>query len=79
MRDFNSFVRPTNYDYRRSAAEERRIEDNFKNQGEAFDLLALINAEFCSDPTSTQCFDLRIVERVRLCVAKREKFKKGRL
>jgi hypothetical protein len=46
------------------------MEDNFKNQNEAFELLALINAEFFSDPMSTQCFDSRIVERVRYCVAK---------
>jgi hypothetical protein len=35
---------------------------------EAFTLLDLINAEFQSDPTSVQCFDLRIVERVNRCV-----------
>lgn len=73
-RDFNSFVRPIDYQYRRRPAEERAIEDNFKNQTEAFDLLALIDAEFQSDPTSTQCFDLRIVERVRISVAKRKKY-----
>jgi len=31
---------------------------------EAFALLDLVSAEFRSDPTSVQCFDLRIVERV---------------
>ena len=44
------------------------------NDAEAHDLLALIDAEFQSDPVSTQCFDLRIVERVRHCVARREQF-----
>lgn len=41
------------------------------NYTEAFTLLRLIDAEFQSDPQSVQCFDLRIVERVRQCVAKR--------
>ena len=40
---------------------------------EAHALLELIDAEFQSDPMSVQCFDLRIVERVRLCVAKRQR------
>lgn len=48
--------------------EELRIEREFENRREAFRLLDLINAEFQSDPTSVQCFDLRIVERVRQCV-----------
>lgn len=42
--------------------------DEAGNQAEAFLLLDLIDAEFQSDPTSTQCFDLRIVERVKKCV-----------
>lgn len=41
------------------------------NEREAFALLALIDAEFRSDPMSVQCFDLRIVERVRNCVEAR--------
>jgi len=45
--------------------EQRRIEDNFRNTDEAFALLALIDAEFRSDPQSIQCFDSRIVERVK--------------
>jgi hypothetical protein len=39
---------------------------------EAFLLLDLIDAEFRSDPMSVQCFDLRIVERVKQCVARRK-------
>lgn len=35
---------------------------------EAFSLLKLIDAEFQSDPMSVQCFDLRVVERVRKCI-----------
>lgn len=32
---------------------------------EAYELLKVIDAEFRTDPMSVQCFDLRIVERVR--------------
>lgn len=39
-----------------------------ENIREAFTLLDLINAEFQSDPLSTQCFDRRIVERVKKCM-----------
>lgn len=35
---------------------------------EAYQLLKLIDAEFTSDPTSVQCFDLRVVKRVRECI-----------
>jgi hypothetical protein len=48
------------------------IEGSFENQAEAFRLLKLIDAEFQSDPMSVQCFDLRIVQRVRKCVEARE-------
>lgn len=34
-------------------------------QFEAESLLRLINLEFQTDPMSVQCFDLRIVERVK--------------
>ena len=54
----------------------RAIEANFENQREAFALLDLIDAEFRSDPMSTQCFDARIVQRVRACVAARKTFEK---
>lgn len=50
----------------------REMEENFESDSEAFRLLDLINAEFQSDPMSTQCFDRRIVERVRDWVAKRK-------
>lgn len=42
------------------------------NNKEAHALLALINAEFQSDPMSVQCFDLRIVQRVKECVERQE-------
>jgi len=49
---------------------EREMEQHFENQREAFRLLDLINAEFQSDPMSVQCFDARIVQRVKQCVEK---------
>jgi len=55
---------------------ERAMHDSWKNDDEAHDLLALIVAEFNSDPMSVQCFDLRIVERAKVCVAKRVAHKK---
>lgn len=51
---------------------QRQLEDSFKNDIEAHDFLDLIDAEFRSDPTSTQCFDKSLVERVRFCVAKQK-------
>lgn len=53
---------------------QRIIEDGWKNDAEAHALLDLIVAEFESDPMSVQCFDLRIVERAKLCVAKRRAY-----
>jgi hypothetical protein len=48
---------------------ERQMERRFAAQKEAEELIGLIAAEFESDPMSVQCFDLRIVERVKQCVA----------
>ncbi len=53
---------------------QRDIENSVSNQREAFRLLDLIDAEFQSDPTSVQCFDLRIVQQVRECVSKHKEF-----
>ncbi len=44
------------------------LEKAAANNRDAHTLLDLINAEFESDPMSTQCFDSRIVDRVRQCV-----------
>lgn len=57
-----------------SPKARREIEEEFDNTVEAFKLLDLIDAEFRTDPTSVQCFDLRIVQRVRECVAKHTTF-----
>lgn len=62
---------------RLTAEAEQEIEQSFVNDREAHTLLDLINAEFQSDPMSVQCFDLRIVERVKQCVAKRRGFVKN--
>ena len=63
----------TVFERRISKNEQRAMEDDFNNRREAFELLALIDAEFRTDPMSTQCFDTRIVERVRYCVALRKR------
>lgn len=52
----------------------QELNENFDNVDEAFLLLGIIAAEFQSDPMSVQCFDARIVERVRVCVGKRIAF-----
>ena len=44
---------------------------------EAFELLRIINAEFQSDPMSVQCFDLRVVERVKNWVERYDEAKKS--
>jgi hypothetical protein len=56
---------------------QKEIEASFDNQREAHTLLALIDAEFQSDPMSVQCFDLRVVQRVKECVAKQKEFAKN--
>ncbi len=45
---------------------------------EALMLLDLINAEFQSDPMSVQCFDLRIIERVKQCIERRKRAERRR-
>jgi hypothetical protein len=51
----------------------RSMEERYQNDTEAHVLLDLINAEFVSDPVSVACFDLRIVDRVKVCVEKRKR------
>jgi len=52
--------------------------DGIDNDHEALVLLDLINAEFQSDLQSVQCFDLRIVERVKACVETRKRMERKR-
>lgn len=65
IRGHEPYLRPAN-DHRQRIAERKA------NNTEAHALLAIIDAEFTSDPHSVQCFDLRIVERVRRCVELRK-------
>lgn len=55
------------YSRKLSKQGEEKMHRRFTNNQEALNLIALINAEFQSDPMSVQCFDLRIVERVKKC------------
>jgi hypothetical protein len=48
---------------------EDGMERRFDALREAEVLIDLVAAEFSSDPMSVQCFDLRIVERVKQCAA----------
>lgn len=63
-------------DYRLTKEEARAVEARFENDREAHVLLDLINAEFQSDPTSVQCFDLRVVDRVKTCVLLNKKLQR---
>lgn len=44
---------------------QSEMEEVWRLRREALDLLRLVIAEWESDPTSVQCFDLRIVERAK--------------
>jgi hypothetical protein len=46
---------------------QAQMERRFNALREAAILIDLIAAEFASDPMSVQCFDLRVVERVKQC------------
>lgn len=52
-----------------TAEYERKMEARFEALREAEVLLDLIVMEWNSDPMSVQCFDERIVERAKQCVA----------
>lgn len=44
---------------------QREMEERFKLEKEALQILNVVVAEWESDGTSTQCFDLRIVQRAK--------------
>lgn len=48
-----------------SPKAQHEMEERFALEREAVQLLGVISAEFASDPTSVQCFDLRTVERAK--------------
>jgi hypothetical protein len=52
---------------------EREMEERFALEKEAIHILGLVVMEWKTDPMSVQCFDLRIVERAKLVVARLEK------
>lgn len=54
---------------------QKELSEEVDNWQEAFALLGLIDAEFRTDPQSVQCFDLRVVERVRKCVERHAELK----
>jgi len=64
-------------DYHMTRKAELAMEASFRNDRESHELLDLIDREFRTDPTSVQCFDRRIVERVALCVARRKAYLKA--
>ncbi len=51
---------------------EKKDYMGFDDYDEALKLLDLINAEFQSDPMSVQCFDARVVARVKACIEHRK-------
>jgi hypothetical protein len=51
---------------------ERELQERFRLEKEAIHLLGLVDAEWRTDPTSVQCFDLRIVERTKQVIARLE-------
>lgn len=55
-------------DIRLTPKAERELEERWKLEKEAFRLLDLVVAEWESDPTSVQYFDLRIVEDAKRVV-----------
>lgn len=51
-------------------AATKLLDEQFKLNIEARDLLAQVVAEWASDPMSVQCFDLRLVKRAEYVVAR---------
>lgn len=56
----------------------KEIEEGFDLDREAWRILDLVVAEWNSDPMSVQCFDLRIVERAKVIVARHKQLSKNR-
>ena len=52
---------------------QREMEERFALQREALQILDLVVAEWESDPTSGQCFDLRVVQRAKEVVRRIKK------
>lgn len=54
----------------------KAIEESFGLTREAWRILDLVVTEWSSDPTSVQCFDLRIVNRAKEIIARRRQIDK---
>jgi hypothetical protein len=48
-----------------SEREMKKIEEEFLLKRRGLEILSIIVAEWKSDPTSVQCFDLKIVEEAK--------------
>lgn len=57
----------------------RQMEERWKLEAEAVQLLTLIASEFESDPMSVQCFDLRTVERAKAVTKRLRELEKSRI
>lgn len=60
-------------DIRLTPKAEREMEERWKLEKEALRIFDLVVAEWESDPTSVQCFDLRIVQRAKEIKARLKK------
>lgn len=60
-------------DIRLTDKAQREMEERFKLESEALRIFDLVVAEWESDPTSVQCFDLRIVQRAKEIKARLKK------
>ena len=49
---------------------QAQMEEKFSLERRAIELLQIVASEFASDITSVQCFDLRIVEEIKLVAKK---------
>lgn len=52
---------------------QREMEEKWRLEKEAIDILKIVVAEWKSDPTSVQCFDLRVVQRAGEVLERLEK------
>ena len=60
-------------DIRLTPKAQRELEERWTLEKEAIRILDLVVAEWSSDPTSVQCFDLRMVKRAEEVVARLKK------
>jgi hypothetical protein len=51
--------------YELTPKAQRQLDEQFKLQHDALAIFALVVSEWTTDPTSVQCFDLRLVQRAK--------------